>query len=58
MAMYGIDFTHRMRYNKGMKLNYDKNQKTPHTLSRKVSASVLRQQPKILHVSENILNCL
>lgn len=29
MAMYGIDFTHRMRYNKGMKLNYDKKSKDP-----------------------------
>ncbi len=27
--MYGIDFTHRMRYNKGMKLNYDKKSKDP-----------------------------
>lgn len=27
--MYGVDFTHRMRYNKGMKLNYDKKSKDP-----------------------------
>lgn len=27
--MYGIGFTHRMRYNKGMKLNYDKKSKDP-----------------------------
>lgn len=27
--MYGIDFIHRMRYNKGMKLNYDKKSKDP-----------------------------